>query len=161
MIFAMTPFTLFHVLLSLIGIVAGVVALAGWLRSDLRSRWTAVFLSATVATVVTGFLFPFTVVTPAISVGILTSVLLAAALFALYARHLAGHWRDVFMACSIASLYLNVFVLVAQAFLKVPALNDLAPTGSEPPFLVAQVLVLAAFLWLGYLAIRRFRPISI
>lgn len=161
MIFALTPFTLFHVILSLVGIVAGIVALRGWLRSEFRSGWNALFLGSTVATVVTGFLFPFSGVTPAIGVGILMSPLLAAALFALYARRLAGHWRETFLICSTASLYLNVFVLVAQGFLKVPALNALAPTGSEPPFLVVQVIVLAAFLWLGYRAVRGFRPMTV
>ncbi|WP_159951527.1 hypothetical protein [Rhizobium sp. 18065] len=158
MIFGMTPFTFFHVLLSLIGIAAGFVALQGWLRSELRSGWTALFLATTIATVVTGFLFPYTVFTPAIGVGIITAVFLIVAVYALYRGHLSGHWRPAFVICSVVSLYLNTFVLVVQAFLKVPTLNALAPNGSEPPFAIAQGLVLVAFLGLGYLATVRFRP---
>ncbi|NGO64396.1 hypothetical protein G6N76_12020 [Rhizobium daejeonense] len=158
MIFAMTPFTLFHVLLSLVGIATGLVVLYGWLKSDRMSGWTAVFLISTLATVITGFLFPFGGFTPAIGVGIITLATLVAALVALYRFHLAGRWRIVFLLCSTASLYLNVFVFVVQAFLKVPALNALAPTGSEPPFAAVQGVVLLAFLVAGYLAVNRFHP---
>lgn len=161
MIFGMTPFTLFHVVLSLIGIAAGFVALQGWLRSELRPGWTAVFLGATIATVVTGFLFPYTVFTPAIGTGIIASVFLLASVYALYRGHLAGPWRPTFIICSVISLYLNTFVLVVQAFLKVPALNELAPNGSEPPFAIAQGLLLVAFVGLGYLATTRFRALPV
>ena len=158
MIFGMTPFTLFHVLLSLVGIATGLVVLRGWLRSSRMSRWTSAFLISTLATVLTGFLFPFTGFTPAIGVGVIVTVTLVAAIVALYRFHLAGRWRVVFVVCSTISLYFNVFVLVAQAFAKVPALNALAPTGSEPPFAAAQGLVLLAFLAAGYLAVTRFHP---
>lgn len=156
MIFGMTPFTLFHVVLSLIGIVTGLVMLYGWLHGRRMSGWTAMFLVSTVATVLTGFLFPFSVFTPAIGVGILTTALLAVALVALYVYHLSGRWRTVFVVCSVASLYLNVFVLVVQAFLKVPALNALAPNGNEPPFAIVQAVVLLAFVAAGYRTLYRY-----
>jgi hypothetical protein len=89
---------------------------------------------------------------------VLSLVLLLAAVVAYYAFHLAGIWRLVYVVCAVAALYLNVFVLVAQGFLKVPFLHDLAPTGSEPPFRIAQGIVLLVFIVLGVLAARRFRP---
>jgi hypothetical protein len=161
MIFGLTPFTLFHVILSFIGIATGFVAMLGWLRSELRSRWTALFLASTIATVLTGFLFPFSGFTPAIAVGIITSVLLAGAVIALYGAHLAGRWRPIFVICSVASLYFNVFVLIVQAFLKVDTLNGLAPNGNEPPFAAVQGIVLIAFIGLGYLAVSRSRTVTL
>ncbi len=158
MIFGMTPFTFFHVVLSLVGIAAGFVVLYGWFRSDRMSRWTAVFLLATLATAITGFLFPFSGFTPAIGVGIVTAATLVAAMIALYRYHLDGRWRAIFVIFAAVSFYLNVFVLVVQAFAKIPALNALAPTGSEPPFAAVQGLVLLAFLGAGYLAVNRFHP---
>jgi hypothetical protein len=155
MVFGMTPFTLFHVILSLIGIVAGFVALAGWLGGQLRSGWTAVFLAATIATSLTGFLFPFSVFTPAIGFGILSMVVLAVAVVALYRRNLAGRWRLAFLLSSAIALYLNTFVLIVQAFQKVGPLNALAPTGTEAPFAIAQALLLLAFLIFGYRLTRR------
>jgi hypothetical protein len=155
MVFGMTPFTLFHVILSLIGIVAGFVALAGWLGGQLRSGWTAVFLAATIATSLTGFLFPFSVFTPAIGFGILSMVVLAVAVVALYRRNLTGRWRLAFLLSSAIALYLNTFVLIVQAFQKVGPLNALAPTGTEAPFAVAQVLLLLAFVIFGYRLTRR------
>jgi hypothetical protein len=151
----MTPFTLFHVILSLIGIVAGFVALAGWLAGRLRSGWTAVFLATTIATSLTGFLFPFTVFTPAIGFGIVSMVVLAVAVVALYRRNLAGHWQLAFFMSSAIALYLNTFVLIVQAFQKIGPLNALAPTGTEAPFAVAQGLLLMAFVIFGYRLTRR------
>lgn len=161
MILGMAPFTLFHVVLSLIGIATGLVALRGWLASELRPRWTGAFLASTLATTITGFLFPITAFTPAIGVGIITTAFLLGAIVALYVYHLAGRWRSTFLICSIIALYFNVFVLVVQAFLKVEALNALAPNGSEPPFAIAQGIVLLAFLTAGYLCVRRFRAVSL
>ncbi|RKE85120.1 hypothetical protein [Rhizobium sp. AG855] len=160
MVFGLTPFTLFHVVLSLVGIVAGFVALRGWLESSLRPAWTAVFLVTTIATTLTGFLFPFAGFTPAIGVGLISAILLALAVFALYRRHLLARWRPIFIVTAIAALYLNSFVLIAQAFLKVPTLHALAPTGTEPAFAVAQGLLLLAFLALGYRATTRFRSLD-
>jgi len=106
---------------------------------------------------VTGFMFPFTGFLPSHGVGVIALVILAVSLLALYAFRLAGAWRSVFVVSALISLYLNVFVLVVQGFLKVPALNALAPQGSEPPFLIAQIVVLAIFVGLIVLAVKRFR----
>jgi hypothetical protein len=151
-------FTILHVLISLVAILAGVVVVAGLLRADRHSAWTATFLGFTLLTSLTGFLFPITAFTPALGTGIVASVVLVVALWALYGRDLRGVWRPVYVVCAIASLYLNVLVLIAQAFMKVPALHALAPNGSEPPFLVAQTIALLVFLGLGFAALRRFRP---
>jgi hypothetical protein len=151
-------FTQLHVILSLIGIASGTVVLFGMLGGKLLRTWTAVFLATTVLTTVTGFLFPFERLLPSHVVGIVSIVALAIALFALYVRGVAGHWRWIYVTTAVLSLYLNVFVGVVQAFLKQPFLKPLAPTQSEPPFVVAQGIVLLTFLLLGFLALRAFRP---
>ncbi len=159
MIFGMTPFTLFHVILSLIGIVSGLIVLAGLIGSDRKESWTLIFLITTVATSVTGFLFPYSGFTPAIGVGIISMIFLIAAIVALYVYRLAGSWRWIYVVSAIVSLYLNCFVLIAQSFQKIPALNALAPTGSEPPFAIAQGILLVLFVIAGFLSLRRFHPI--
>lgn len=152
-------FTLVHVAISLIGIAVGLVCLGDMLGSRLRSGPTAVFLIATVATSVTGFFFPFVKLLPSHITGVISLVVLAPTLYALYRGHLAGWWRPVYVAGAIFALYLNCFVLVVQLFLKVPALNALAPTQSEPPFLAAQGALLAIMVICGLLSLRRFRPV--
>lgn len=151
-------FTLLHVIISLIAIASGFIVVFAMLKANPSPGWTALFLLTTVLTTVTGFLFPITVFTPALGTGILSSVILIVALFALYAKKLSGAWRWIYVVTAVAAFYLNVFVLVVQSFLKVPALHTLAPNGTEPPFLIAQVVVLGAFIVLGALAVIRFRP---
>ena len=129
----------------------------GLLAGQKLNRWTALFLISTVVTSVTGFFFPFQGVTPAIVVGIISLALLAVAIVARYARHLAGAWRWIYVVTAMISLYLNVFVLVVQLFQKVPALKALAPTQSEPPFAVTQLVVLALFVLLTIIAAITFR----
>jgi hypothetical protein len=147
-----------HVALSLIGIVSGLVVLYGLLSGRPLGGWTALFLATTVLTSVTGFpLAPFGFDPPR-AVGVISLVLLALAVAALYVFRLAGAWRWVYVGSAIAALYLNVFVAVVQAFQKLPFLQPLAPTQSEPPFLIAQVAVLAIFIVLGILAAIRFHP---
>ena len=158
MIFGSTGFTLFHVALSFVGIGTGLVVLRGLLRNDPLNRWTLWFLVTTVATTLTGFLFPFHGFTPAIGTGIVSTLVLAATIPARYTFHLAGPWRSMYVVGAVVSLYLNCFVLVVQAFLKVPALRALAPEGKEPPFAITQGIVLVLFVVAGYLAVRRFRP---
>ena len=158
MTFGMDALTFIHVLLSLIGIVSGFVVLAGMFDSRRQESWTALFLITTVATSVTGFLFPFTKLLPSHIFGIISLVVLAIALAARYSFRLKDSWRWIYVVTALFALYLNVFVLVAQAFLKVPPLKALAPTGSEPPFLVAQAIVLAFFVYVGTRAAMRFRP---
>ena len=159
MILGMSTFLFVHVALSLIGILSGLVVLYGLIRNDRMDVMTVVFLATTVATSVTGFGFPFHGFIPPIILGIISLVVLAPAIAGRYLFHLAGPWRWIYTAGAVAALYFNVFVLVVQAFAKLPALHALAPKGSEPPFGIAQGLVLLAFIALGVLAVRRFRPI--
>ncbi len=158
MIFGMTTYTFVHVLLSFAGILSGFVVLYGLLTANRMDNWTLVFLATTLATSLTGFGFPFNGFTPAIGVGIISTIVLLATILARYVFRLEGPWRWVYVAGSVVALYFNVFVLVAQAFLKVPALNVLAPTGTEPPFAIAQAVVLVLFIIAGFLAHKRFRP---
>jgi hypothetical protein len=152
----LTAYTLVHVLLSLVGIVSGLVVLFGLLTSRRLDGWTAVFLATTVATSVTGFGFPFTGFTPAQAVGIVSLVFLAFAIVARYRHDLAGSWRWIYVIAATVSLYFNVFVLVVQSFQKVPALRALAPTQTEPPFALTQLAVLIVFVVLTGLAVVRF-----
>jgi len=151
-------FTIVHVVISLMGIASGIVVLIGMLGSHRIPAWTAFFLLTTVLTSVTGFLFPIRGFTPAIGTGIVSCLVLAVALYALYGRHLAGAWRWIYVASAATALYLNVLVLIIQSFQKLPALKPLAPTQSEPPFLVAHLVALIAFLIVGTIAALRFRP---
>ena len=151
-------FTILHSAISLIAIASGLIVLAGMLRARRLSGWTALFLVTTILTSVTGFMFPINGLTPAIVVGLISIVILAIALMALYVKHLSGAWRWIYVTTALAALYFNVFVLIVQSFQKVPALQKLAPTQSEPPFSVTQGVVLVAFLVLGTMAARRFRP---
>ena len=153
-------FTILHVIISLIGIIAGFIAMGGMLASKKSEGWTGLFLLMTVLTSVTGFLFPIHGFTPALGVGSLSMVLLVIALVALYSFHLAGAWRWIYIVTATIALYFNVFVLVIQSFLKVPALNALAPNGTEPPFVVVQGVVLIGCIALGALVLRRFHPQS-
>ena len=134
---SLATFTLVHVVLSLIGIATGLVVLAGMLRSQRLPGWTAVFLVTTILTSVTGFLFPFEKLLPSHLFGILSLVVLAVTLYALYVRRLAGAARWLYVSTALFALYLNVFVLVVQIFVKIPFFKALAPTQGEPPFAVA------------------------
>ncbi len=157
MILGMTTFTLVHVVISLIGIGSGLVVAVGLLTARRFNGWTALFLASTVLTSVTGFFFPFHGFKPSYGVGVISMIALAIAIFARYGRHLAGGWRRTYVITAMISLYLNVFVLVAQLFMKVPALNVLVPTQSEPPFFIAQIVVLVVFVALTIAAAKKFR----
>ena len=148
----LSPFTKLHAVISLIGIVSGLVVMFGLLVGRRLYGWTELFLISTLLTSMTGFFFPFHGVTPAIIVGIISLVLFAVAIVARYARHLAGHWSWINVVSAMIALCLNVFVLVVQLFQKVPALKALAPTQSEPPFAVTQLVVLALFVLLTIIA---------
>src|SRR6266850_2911980 len=154
---SIVTFTIVHTVISLIGIVSGVIVMYGLLSGKQLDKWTGLFLLTTVLTSVSGFLFPFDHLSPAHKVGIISLVVLTVALLARYSFHLAGGWRRTYVLTGVMALYLNVFVLVVQSFLKVPALHALAPTQQEPPFLVAQLIVLAVFIWLAIAAVKRFR----
>ena len=153
-----STFTLVHVVLSLVGIVAGLIVVFGMFASKKLDGWTTLFLATTVLTSVTGFFFPFDHILPSHIVGIISLVVLAIAILALYALHLAGPWRWIYVVSAMVALYLNVFVGVVQAFQKLPPLASLAPTQSEPPFLIAQSVVLVIFIVLGIVAVRSFHP---
>jgi hypothetical protein len=151
-------FTILHVIITLIAIGSGLIVVGGMFASDSLPVTTAVFLFTTALTSLTGFLFPIHGFTPALGVGIVACVILAVALVALYKEHLVGAWRWIYVITAIVSLYLNVFVLVVQSFMKVPALNALAPTQTEPPFAAAQAAVLAIFILITLIAVIMFRP---
>jgi len=153
-----STFTTIHVIISLIGIVSGIVVVLGWLGGKQSDGWAALFLATTVLTSVTGFFFHSASFGPPHVVGVISLVVLAAAIVALYVFRLAGFWRWVYIVGATTALYLNAFVGVVQAFQKLPFLQPLAPTQSEPPFLIAQIAVLAIFVVLGFLALKRFHP---
>lgn len=155
---SLSAFTAVHVIISLVGIGSGLVVLFGLLSAKRLNGWTGLFLLTTVLTSVTGFGFPFTHLLPSHKVGIISLVVLAIAILARYSFHMIGMWRWVYVVTAMMALYLNVFVLVVQSFEKVPVLKAMAPTQSEPPFLVAQLVVLALFIVLTILAVKKFRP---
>ena len=153
----LTIYTLIHVAISLVGIFSGLVVLFGLFTGKRLDGWTALFLATTVATSVTGFFFPVHNFMPSHGVGILSLIVLAVAIYARYARHLAGPWRKIFVVGAVIALYLNVFVGIVQAFMKIPALKEIAPTQSEPPFKFTQLTVLTLFVVLGIVATIKFR----
>jgi len=149
-------YTAIHVVISLLGIFAGFVVMAGMITASPLDRWTSFFLITTIATSVTGFFFPAKRVMPAHVVGVISLVILALAVYARYPAHLAGSWRWIYVATAVAAQYFNVFVLVVQMFQKIPFLNLLAPTQKERPFQLAQGCVLVVFVAWGILAGLRF-----
>jgi len=152
-------FTLLHVAISLVAILAGLVALPAFARGSILPRVTGVFLWMTLLTSLTGFLFPIASFTPALGFGIISTLLLVASFWAWYGRKLAGRARTIYAVTATIALWLNLFVLIVQSFLKVPALNALAPNGNEPPFLIAQVVLLLGIAFLGYRAVKSGRTV--
>ena len=150
-------YTIIHTVISLIGIFTGLVVLFGLLANKQLDCWTKWFLWTTVATSVTGFGFPFHGVTPAHIVGIISLIFLAIAIYAYYSHQLVGAWRWIYVLSAIIALWFNVFVLIIMAFRKVPALHDLAPTQTEPPFQYTQIAVLLLFVVFAIFAVIRFR----
>jgi len=163
MILGMTTatYTFVHVLISLIGIGSGFIVLYGLLSRKQLDGWTALFLATTVATSVTGFGFPAHKLLPSHVIGILSLVVLTLAIFARYIFHLAGAWRRVYIVGAIVALYFNVFVAIVQAFEKNPMLKALAPTQKEAPFVATQLLVMASFIVLGIVAVKKSRIESV
>ncbi|AMO23006.1 hypothetical protein GCM10027034_45710 [Ramlibacter solisilvae] len=157
MTFDLPTFTLIHVVISVLGIVAGLVVVGGLMGGARLNGWTAFFLATTILTSVTGFGFPFTKLAPPHVVGAVSLVVLAVCLAARYWKQMEGGWRAAYVTTAVAALYLNVFVLVVQLFTKTPPLAQLAPTQKEAPFAVTQALMLAVFVWLGWAALRGFR----
>lgn len=154
----LTAFTIFHVLISLVGIGAGFVVMLGMIGSRRLNGWTSLFLWTTLATTLTGFMFPFHKLLPSYYVGFISTLILVIAIVARYPKRMDGIWRWIYVVTAIVGQYLNVFVLVVQLFLKVPTLHALAPNGNEPPFLISQVVVMLLFIMWGILAVRKFHP---
>lgn len=153
---SISAFTTLHVIISLLAIALGLVWVADLLRGRQSGLIAGLFLLTTILTSVTGFLFPITTLTPAVIFGIISLVALTFAVLALYVFGLRGFWRPVYLVTAVFALYLNVFVAVVQAFQKIPAFNAFAPTQSEPPFAIAQTIVLVLAIVVGWLAVRRF-----
>ncbi|HEY2116319.1 MAG TPA: hypothetical protein VGJ51_14575 [Candidatus Angelobacter sp.] len=160
MVFGMSlaTYTLIHVIISLIGIGSGLIVLFGMFGGKRLDGMTTLFLAATALTSLTGFGFPIEHVTPGIILGILSLIVLALAIPARYSFRMAGKWRAIYVVTAVIALYFNCFVLIAQSFLKVPALHALAPKGNEPPFAIAQGVLLALFIVAGIRAVKKFRP---
>jgi hypothetical protein len=153
---SLETYTAVHVVISLVGIGSGLIVVFGMLNGKFLHGWNGLFLLTTVLTSVSGFGFPFAHLLPSHKVGIISLLVLAIAIVARYAQKLAGGWHRTYVICAVIALYLNVFVLVVQSFLKVPALHALAPSGNELPFLVAQLIALAIFIGLGIGAAKKF-----
>ena len=151
-------FTILHVVISLVAIASGFVVLFGMLGGHRLPGWTALFLATTILTSVTGFMFPISGFTPAVGTGAVSLVILLVALIALYAKHLSGAWRWIYVATAASALYFNVLVLIVQSFQKIPALHAIAPTQSELPFVFTQGVALVVFVVLGIMAVLRFHP---
>jgi hypothetical protein len=156
---SLSTFTQFHVILSLIGIVSGLVVALAMLSAKRVSRTALLFLLTTAATDLTGFLFPMPF-DPADVIGIIDLCAVVLAGIALYSGKLAGSWRWIYVSSALFALYLNCFVLVVQSFQKVAFFHALAPTQKEPPFAAAQGAVLVLFLGLGFAALRKFHPVN-
>jgi len=157
---SLETFTTVHVIISLIGIVSGLIVVYGMLNGHVPASMTALFLATTVLTSATGFLFPADKLLPSHVVGIISLVVLTIALTALYAFRLAGAWRWIYVVAALLTLYFNCFIGVVQAFQKLAFLHPLAPTSSEPPFLIAQLAVIAIFVVVGVIAVRRYHPVT-
>jgi hypothetical protein len=157
---SLSAFTILHVIISLIAIVVGLIVMFGMLSSTRPAGLTAIFLLFTILTSVTGFMFPFNGMTPGIAIGILSCILLAVACIALYSMHLAGPWRWIYVLTALVSLYLNVFVLVIQSFLKIPPLHEIAPGNppAGPAFAAVQGIVLVFFVVMIIRVWRGFKP---
>lgn len=155
---SLSTFTMVHVVLSLIGIFAGLVVLVGMFGSKTLPGWTGIFLATTILTSVTGYFFPVDQILPSHIVGALSLVALALALLAYYRYRVAGSWRWIYVIAALVALYFNVFVGVVQAFGKIPFLHSLASTQSDPPFVITQLVVLVGFIVFGVIAVKSFHP---
>src|SRR6266446_2871354 len=151
-------YTVIHTLISLIAIFTGLIVVFGLIGGKRLDGWTKWFLITAVLTTATGFFFPFHGFTPAIGLGIISLPFLALTIFARYPKHLAGAWRWIYVIGAVICLYFNLFVLVVQSFEKIPALHALAPTQTEQPFKLTQLVLLFVLILLCIVALIRFRP---
>ena len=160
MIFDVTTLVGFHTVVSLVALVAGVVVVFGMIGNATMPGMSALFLATAVITSATGFLFAVDRILPSHIFGVVSLLALAAAILGRYAFGFAGRWRLTYVLCVVLATYLDAFVAVVQTFQKVPAVNALAPTQSEPPFAIAQGALLVVFVILAVLVARRFRPLG-
>lgn len=151
-------YTIIHTVISLVAIFTGFVVMFGVFAGRRLDGWTKLFLLTAVATTVTGFFFPLHGFTPAIGLGIISSFVLAITIYARYSKQLAGAWRWIYVVGALLALYFNIFVAIVQSFEKIPALQTLAPTQTEPPFQIAQLVALVVFIGLIIVGIVRFQP---
>jgi hypothetical protein len=154
----LAKFTFLHVALSFIGIGAGFFVMFGFLKSLHLRILTALFFLSTIGTSLTGFFFPNKTITPGIILGVLSMIALLLALYAQNAKKLVGAWRAVYVVSVCVAFYFNMFVLVAQAFAKVPALKAAAPTMASPAFGIAQLVLLFIFVLLTIRAVKKYHP---
>jgi hypothetical protein len=158
MVAGLSPFTLLHTALSLLQLLSGVIVVIALMGSRTDGSWTALYILSTLATVITGFMFPFATLLPSHIFGIITLVLVLLVILGRYSYHFDGSWRWIYAIGMVLTVYLDAVVTIVQAFLKVPPLHVLAPTGTEPPLIVAQGCLLVIFVVLAVAAIRRFHP---
>jgi predicted acyltransferase len=154
----LAAYTILHVIISLIGIVTGFIVMAGMYTSQYNPSLTKTFLIFTILTSLTGFFFPFHGFKPSYVIGVLSLIALAIAWIALYKHRLAGKWRWIYVVSAIVAQWFNFFVVVAQSFMKIPALHAFAPNGNEPPFAVTELFVMLFFAAFAILAVKKFRP---
>jgi hypothetical protein len=153
-----TTVTLFHTVISIVAIAAGLVVVGGLIAGVRIDGWTGIFLVTTAVTSITGFFFPFGKLLASHWIGIISLVILPFVIAARYWKQLRGGWRGIYVVGTVLVLYLNFFILLVQLFRRIPALLVAAPRQTEPSFVLTQLLVLALFAWLGVAAFRRFRP---
>lgn len=155
---SLATYTLIHVIISLIGIASGLIVLFAMFGGKQFDGMTALFLATTALTSLTGLGFPFERVTPGIILAVLSLIVLAIAIVARYSFRMSGKWRSIYVVTAVIALYFNCVALIGQSFLKVPSLHALAPTGHEPPFAIAEGILLLLFIVAGILAVKKFRP---
>jgi hypothetical protein len=150
-------YTCIHTAIALAGIFSGFIVVYGLLISNRLDGWTALFLGTTLLTSLSGFGFPLAELLPSHVFGVLSLVLLTLAIHARYRRRMAGKWRLIYVITVVFALYLNTFVAVVQSFQKIPSMRALAPTQTEPPFLLSEGILLLIFVAAGTAAAGRFR----
>lgn len=150
--FDLQTFTIIHVAISLVALVAGIALLLGMAGGRALPGLASFTILTLVLTSATGFGFPFEKVLPSHVVGVLS---LAALVVTIWARR-AGRLVAYAVSLTVA-VYFDAFVTVVQAFLKIPALNAIAPTQQSPGFIVAQTVLLVAFVALGFAVVRGLR----
>lgn len=155
--FDLLTLNLIHVIISVVGILSGLVVVGGMLAGNRLNGWTLIFLVTTVLTNVTGFFYPFTILLPSHKIGIISLIILLFAIIARYGKHLEGRWRSIYVIGAVAALWFNVFVLIVQLFLRIPLLLAIAPTQQSPAFIATQLLMLAMFIVLGREAVKGFK----